>query len=113
MARSARPATEKAGRTGRQPRKGKPPEKTDASVRVPARSRGPARNRPAMPVQAPDDKRIHLAPSHLGKLRQGTLKTLCGFAVVDALSPFALAAKGRTRCPACFRKVDADLMMKA
>ena len=61
-----------------------------------------------IPVHALADDRIHLAPAHLGRLRQGFLKTLCGLQAVSELSPFALADPKRDRCRACFRKVDGD-----
>jgi hypothetical protein len=55
-----------------------------------------------IPVHALGDDRIHLAPPHLGRLRQGQLKTLCGLVAVTALSPFVMAEDSRKRCPACF-----------
>lgn len=70
-----------------------------APVKKPART---------IPVHALADKRIHLAPSHLGRLRQGYLKTLCDLQVVSELSPFALAEPARLRCRTCFAKVDKD-----
>lgn len=61
-----------------------------------------------IPVHALADERIHLAAPHMGKLRQGTLRTLCGQTAVTALSPFALADKKQARCRTCFGKVDAE-----
>jgi hypothetical protein len=55
-------------------------------------------------VHAFDDARVHLAPAHLGRLKQGRLMTLCGRLAVTALSPFAAAAGDR--CRTCFGKVD-------
>jgi hypothetical protein len=52
------------------------------------------------------DERVHLAPAHLGRLKQSRLKTLCGKLAVSALSPFAVAEPGRQRCRTCFGKVD-------
>jgi len=61
-----------------------------------------------IPVHAFADERVHLALPHLGRLRQGSLKTLCGKVAVSELSPFALAAPKSIRCRACFGKVDAE-----
>ncbi len=59
-----------------------------------------------IPVHALDDERMHLSPAHLGRLKQGTLKTLCGRLAVTELSPFATATtKG---CRTCFSKVDSE-----
>ena len=66
-----------------------------------------------IPVHALADERTHLALAHLGRLKQGHLKTLCGLQVVSALSPFALAEKGRTRCKKCLGMVDADGLLKS
>ena len=41
-----------------------------------------------IPVHVLADERIHLASAHLGRLKQGRLKTLCGLLAVSALSPF-------------------------
>jgi hypothetical protein len=65
-----------------------------------------ARSQRTIPVHALDDKRIHLALPHLGRLRQGRLKTLCGLQAVSALPLFAMAETGN-RCKTCFGKVDA------
>jgi hypothetical protein len=60
------------------------------------------------------DERIHLAPAHLGRLKQGRLQTLCGKLAVTQLSPFAAAAaKAGERCRVCFGKVGEDGMLKA
>jgi hypothetical protein len=75
-----------------------------APVKKPART---------IPVHALADERIHLAPAHLGRLKQGYLKTLCGLQVVSELSPFALAEPARLRCCSCFAKVDADGHLKS
>jgi hypothetical protein len=61
-----------------------------------------------IPVHALADERVHLALSHLGRLRQGRLKTLCGKVAVSELSPFALAGPKSARCRTCFGKVDAE-----
>jgi hypothetical protein len=61
----------------------------------------PAETR-TIPVHALADERIHLAPAHLGRLKQGRLKTLCGLLAVSALSPFALADPARRQCKTCF-----------
>lgn len=66
-----------------------------------------------MPVHALADERIHLALAHLGRLRQGYLKTLCGLQAVSALSPFALADTSQKRCRTCLGKVDGDWMTAA
>ena len=58
--------------------------------------------KPPILVHALDDRRIHLAPPHHGRLRQGRLKTLCGRLAVSELPLFAMAETGG-RCPACFR----------
>jgi hypothetical protein len=55
-----------------------------------------------MPVHVLGDDRIHLAQRHLGRLRQGNLKTLCGQLAVSELSPFVLANVHAERCPVCF-----------
>jgi len=55
-----------------------------------------------IPVHALADDRVHLAPAHLGRLRQGQLKTLCGLVAVTALSPFVLADTEVARCKTCF-----------
>ena len=70
-------------------------------------SRRPVRT---IPVHALDDKRIHLAPPHPGRLAQGRLKTLCGKLAVTALPLFAAA--GGNRCRICFGKVDEDGFVK-
>ena len=70
---------------------------------------GPTRT---IPVHVLADERIHLAPAHAGRLRQGRLKTLCGKIAVSALSPFSVAEPGKQRCRTCFGKVDADGQMK-
>jgi len=64
-----------------------------------------------IPVHALDDRRVHLAPAHLGRLAQGRLKTLCGLLAVTELPLFAPA--GGNRCRTCFGKVDADGFLKA
>ena len=56
-----------------------------------------------------DDPRVHLAPAHLGRLRQGQLKTLCGRLAVTELSPFAAAIPNR--CRTCYSKVDDEGML--
>ncbi|HVV65724.1 MAG TPA: hypothetical protein VHC42_09655, partial [Rhizomicrobium sp.] len=56
-----------------------------------------------IPVHVLGDERIHLAPPHFGRLKQGQLKTLCGLVAVTALSPFVMAEEKRARCPVCFR----------
>ena len=66
-----------------------------------------------IPVHALADERTHLALAHLGRLKQGYLKTLCGLQVVSELSPFALAEPIKTRCRTCFGKVDADGHVKS
>ena len=58
-----------------------------------------------------DDPRVHLAPAHLGRLRQGQLKTLCGRLAVTELSPFAAATPNR--CRTCYSKVDDEGMLDA
>ena len=68
--------------------------------------------KPTIPVHALGDQRIHLALPHLGRLRQGQLKTLCGLQAVTELSPFILAQKGQRRCRRCFRQVDDDFLLK-
>jgi hypothetical protein len=70
----------------------------------------PAAKKPVrtIPVHALADERVHLAPAHPGRLRQGYLKTLCGLQAVSALSPFALAEAGVKKCRTCFGKVDKD-----
>ena len=65
-----------------------------------------------IPVHALADERTHLALAHLGRLKQGQLKTLCGLQVVSELSPFALAGPARARCRSCFGKVDKDGYVK-
>ena len=67
--------------------------------------------KPAIPVHALADERIHLAPPHQGRLKQGRLKTLCGLQVVSALSLFTVA-KGGNRCRTCFSKVDEEGLVK-
>ncbi|MEO8667722.1 MAG: hypothetical protein ABI399_04345 [Bauldia sp.] len=71
-----------------------------------------AKSKQTIPVHALDDKRTHLALPHLGRLRQGQLKTLCGLQAVTALPLFAMAETG-SRCKTCFGKVDANGEMKA
>ncbi len=66
-----------------------------------------------IPVHALADERIHLALPHLGRLKQGYLKTLCGLQAVSELSPFALAEPARLRCRKCFGRVDKDGQLKA
>jgi hypothetical protein len=56
---------------------------------------------PPIPVHALDGMRIHLAPPHRGRLRQGRLKTLCGKLAVSELPLFVMAEK-KGRCPKCF-----------
>ena len=58
-----------------------------------------------------DDPRVHLAPAHLGRLRQGQLKTLCGRLAVTELSPFAAATPNR--CRTCYSRVDDEGMLDA
>lgn len=58
-------------------------------------------SQPPIPVHALDDTRIHLAPPHHGRLRQGRLKTLCGKLAVSELPLFVMAEK-KGRCPKCF-----------
>lgn len=82
----------------------KPPPKARAAASPPKLKPGTR----TIPVHALADERIHLAAAHLGRLKQGTLRTLCGLLAVSALSPFALADKKRERCRACFRSVDQD-----
>jgi hypothetical protein len=61
--------------------------------------------KPPIPVHVMDDTRIHLAPPHHGRLRQGQLKTLCGKLAVSELPLFVMAeAKGR--CPKCFAAME-------
>jgi hypothetical protein len=55
-----------------------------------------------IPVHVLADERIHLAPPHYGRLKQGQLKTVCGLVAVTALSPFVMAEEERKRCPVCF-----------
>jgi hypothetical protein len=55
-----------------------------------------------IPVHVLGDDRIHLAPPHYGRLRQGQLKTVCGLVAVTALSPFVMAEEDSKRCPVCF-----------
>jgi hypothetical protein len=74
-----------------------------ASVKKPQRT---------IPVHALADARTHLALAHLGRLKQGYLKTLCGLQVVSELSPFALAEPAASRCRSCFAKVDKDGQVK-
>ena len=69
--------------------------------------------RRTIPVHALADERIHLALAHLGRLKQGYLKTLCGLQVISELSPFAVAEPTRLRCRACFAKVDKDGHLKS
>jgi hypothetical protein len=64
-----------------------------------------------IPVHALDDKRVHLALPHHGRLAQGRLKTLCGKLAVTALPLFAAA--GDDRCRTCFARVDKDGFVKA
>ena len=64
-------------------------------------------------VHVMGDKRVHLAPAHLGRLKQGRLLTLCGKLAVTQLSPFAaISVKAADRCRVCFGKVDEDGMIK-
>jgi hypothetical protein len=56
---------------------------------------------PPIPVHVLGDTRIHLAPPHRGRLRQGRLKTLCGKLAVSELPLFVMAEK-KGRCPKCF-----------
>jgi hypothetical protein len=58
-------------------------------------------SQPPIPVHVLDDARIHLAPPHHGRLRQGRLKTLCGKLAVSELPLFVMAEK-KGRCPKCF-----------
>ena len=58
-----------------------------------------------------DNSRVHLAPAHLGRLRQGHLRTLCGRLAVTELSPFAAATPNR--CRTCYSKVDDEGMLDA
>jgi hypothetical protein len=64
-----------------------------------------------IPVHALGDERMHLALPHLGRLRQGQLKTLCGLQAVSALPLFAMAETSN-RCRTCFGKVDAEGQLK-
>ena len=64
-----------------------------------------------IPVHALGDERTHLALPHLGRLKQGHLKTLCGLQAVSALSLFAMAETAN-RCRTCFGKVDAEGQLK-
>ncbi len=66
-----------------------------------------------IPVHAFADERIHLAKPHLGRLKQGRLKTLCGMQAVTALSPFAMAEPAKGRCKACFGQVDSEGVLNA
>lgn len=61
--------------------------------------------KPPIPVHALDDTRIHLAPPHHGRLRQGRLKTFCGKLAVSELPLFAMA-ETKGRCPRCFALLD-------
>jgi hypothetical protein len=70
-----------------------------------------AKSKRTIPVHALDDKRTHLAPPHLGRLKQGRLNTLCGLQAVSALSLFAMAETA-DRCRTCFAKVDAGGELK-
>lgn len=65
-----------------------------------------ARTARTIPVHALGDERIHLAPAHQGRLKQGRLKTLCGKQAVTALSLFAPAEAKARRCKTCFGLVD-------
>ncbi len=99
-------ATSKDAQAARRTAKAKPAQ--DDKARIPRVAAG----KRTVPVHALGDERMHLALPHLGKLKQGTLRTLCGLIAVTALSPFALAEKASVRCPACFRLVDGDLKTK-
>ena len=66
------------------------------------------RPRRTIPVHVLADERVHLALPHLGRLRQGQLKTLCDKIAVSELTPFALAGPKSARCRTCFGKVDAE-----
>ena len=50
-----------------------------------------------IPVHALDDPRVHLAPPHHGRLRQGRLRTLCGLQAVSELPLFAMV-ETKQRC---------------
>ena len=64
-----------------------------------------AKEQRTIPVHALGDERIHLAPPHHGRLRQGRLKTLCGRQAVTELPLFA-SIEAKARCRTCFGKVD-------
>jgi len=89
-----------------------PRRATPIPAKPPAAKAGSGPKKPAarrmIPVHALADERVHLAPAHLGRLRQGQLKTLCGKVAVSELSPFALAGPKAERCRVCFGKLDAD-----
>ena len=63
--------------------------------------------RPPIPVHVLGDTRVHLAPPHRGRLRQGRLKTLCGKLAVSELPLFVMAEK-KGRCPKCFALLVGD-----
>ena len=69
----------------------------------------PTRRIATIPVHAMDDQRVHLAPAHRGRLKQGRLNTLCGRLAVTELSPFAAATPNR--CRTCYSKVDGEGMV--
>ena len=98
-AKPAKPAVAKKRAAPQEKRKPKP-----ASSGKPRRT---------IPVHALADERVHLAPAHLGRLRQGQLKTLCGKVAVSELSPFALAGPKSARCRVCFGKVDGEGLYSA
>ena len=58
-----------------------------------------------IPVHVLGDERVHLAPPHHGRLRQGRLSTLCGKQAVSELPLFA-GIEAKSRCRSCFGKVD-------
>ncbi len=71
------------------------------------------RTQRTIPVHAFGNTRIHLALPHIGRLRLGRLKTLCGLQAVTELSPFAMAEPPKSRCATCFGRVDAEGNLKA
>ena|SRR5581483_3574661 len=64
-----------------------------------------ASERRTIPVHALGDERVHLAPPHHGRLRQGRLKTLCDKQAVSEL-PLFTSIEPKSRCRTCFGKVD-------
>jgi len=65
-----------------------------------------------IPVHALGDERVHLALPHHGRLRLGRLQTLCGKQAVSELPLFA-TLEPKSRCRACFGKVDEHGCVKA